>query len=124
MAYLAFGIHNGQTANKNEGNDQPHIVARFSYPFKLGKQYIEPGIQGYSGRAVITSMTDGVGTVSTDLEYQDRRLAASIVVYPQPFGLQAEYNVGTGPEYNPASNTIEQKKLKRWIHNCLLFFFT
>src|SRR5690606_36024657 len=31
---------------------------------------------------------------------------------PQPFGLTAEYNIGTGPEYNPATNTIEQKRLR------------
>ncbi len=32
-------------------------------------------------------------------------------MYPQPFGFQAEYNVGTGPEFNPANLTIEGKRL-------------
>jgi len=109
---LGFGIYNGQTANKNESNDQPHIVARFSYPFKFGKQYIEPGLQAYTGNSVVNTVTVGVGAENPEFEYNDQRVAASLVVYPQPFGLQAEYNVGTGPEYNPATNTIEQKKLK------------
>jgi hypothetical protein len=108
---LGFGIYNGQTANKNESNDQPHIVARFSYPFKFGKQYIEPGIQAYAGNTVVNTVTVGVGADNPEFEYDDQRVAASLIVYPQPFGLQAEYNVGTGPEYNPATNIIEQKKL-------------
>jgi hypothetical protein len=32
-------------------------------------------------------------------------------VYPQPFGFQAEYNVGKGPQYNPRNNTIETRRL-------------
>ncbi|MBT1630295.1 hypothetical protein KK466_29560, partial [Klebsiella pneumoniae] len=31
--------------------------------------------------------------------FRDARAHASFVLYPQPFGLQAEYNVGVGPEY-------------------------
>jgi hypothetical protein len=33
-------------------------------------------------------------------------------VYPQPLGFQAEYNVGKGPQYNPATNTISTKTLR------------
>ena len=32
-------------------------------------------------------------------QYKDQRLAAHFVYYPQPFGFQVEYNVGSGPEY-------------------------
>lgn len=39
---LAIGVYNGQTANKLELNDQPHIVFRATYPFKIGSQIIEP----------------------------------------------------------------------------------
>jgi hypothetical protein len=109
---VGFGVYNGQTANRGEGNGETHIVGRVSYPFKFGEQYIEPGIQGYTGKSVVGSVTDGVSGVNPDFEYRDRRVAASLIVYPQPFGLMAEYNVGTGPEYNPASNSIQQKNLK------------
>jgi hypothetical protein len=109
---FGFGVHNGQTANKSEGNDQPHAVARVSYPFKIGnKQIIEPGIQAYKGKAVVTSVSSGV-TGKDNFEYVDQRAAATLVVYPQPFGFQAEYNVGTGPEYNTLTNTIDQQNLK------------
>lgn len=108
---FALGVFNGQSANKSDQNNQFHIVSRLSYPFQLkNKQIIEPGIQFYTGKYVLPSVTDGV-TGKKNFEYSDQRAAASFVLYPQPFGFQAEYNIGTGPQYNPATNTIEQKKL-------------
>jgi hypothetical protein len=61
---------------------------------------------------VVTSISTAKNVITKpNGEYLDQRVAVSAVLYPKPFGLQAEYNVGTGPEYNPATNTIEQKKL-------------
>jgi hypothetical protein len=37
---------------------------------------------------------------------------ASVSIYPQPFGLLAEYNVGRGPEYNPATDSVETQALR------------
>jgi hypothetical protein len=112
---VGFGVHNGQTANRPEGNSVPHVVGRVSYPFLVGdKQFIEPGIQAYSGKNKVTSTsaaTTGV-TGNEGFQYDDQRAAATLVMYPQPFGFSAEYNLGTGPEYNPATNVIEQRKLK------------
>lgn len=111
---VAIGTFNGQTANKNEANDNKHFVARVSYPFQLktsNKQIIEPGIQAYTGKYVVNSLTAGVKGINSKFEYEDTRMAASLTIYPQPFGFQAEYNTGTGPQYNPQTNTIEQKKL-------------
>jgi hypothetical protein len=114
---FAFGAYNGQTANKLELNDEPHIVSRISYPFRLGSQIIEPGIQAYSGKyAMPTEIISGYGSAgevkaANDLNYTDRRAAASFVLYPRPFGIQAEYNVGEGAEYNKATDSIELKSL-------------
>ena len=33
---VALGVYNGQTANKPEKNEGPHVVARVTYPFTLG----------------------------------------------------------------------------------------
>lgn len=109
---VGFGVYNGQTANRNEQNDHPTVVTRVSYPFKIGKQIVEPGLQAYAGRTVVTSISPDVTSANANDEYNDRRVAASLVIYAQPFGLNAEYNVGTGPEYNPATHRIEQHKLK------------
>lgn len=109
---FGFGIHNGQTANRNDANRQPHVVSRISYPLQVGgKQIIEPGIQAYKGKSVVTSVTEGV-TGSQDFQYVDQRVAASLIIYPQPFGLTAEYNVGSGPEYNKQTNSIDQQNLQ------------
>jgi hypothetical protein len=108
---FGLGFHNGQTLNKPEANDNLHVAARLTYPFQLKNgQIIEAGIQGYSGQFVLLSTSkDVLGTPG--FEYTDQRLAASLVVYPQPFGFQAEYNIGNGPRYNPALNTIEESNL-------------
>lgn len=110
---FALGAYNGQTANNPELNDELHKVARFSFPFKVKNQILEAGIQGYTGQFVLTksSITSGVKT-NSNLNYLDQRAAASFILYPKPFGIQAEYNIGKGPEYNKVTNTIEEQKLK------------
>jgi hypothetical protein len=109
---FAFGAYNGQTANKPELNDEPHIVARLSYPFEIKNQVIEAGIQAYSGQWTMASdqLSAGVKSNSTKT-YLDERVAASFVLYPKPFGIQAEYNVGTGPEFDKKTGSIENRRL-------------
>ena len=109
---LGLGIYNGQTANRSEANNNQHIVARFTYPFEFENgQIFETGIQAYKGKYVIQSKTSSVITTNNS-EYNDERIAASLILYPKPFGFQAEYNIGTGPEYNNLTNTIDQNNLK------------
>lgn len=112
--YGVFGIgaYNGQTANRPEANNSSHLVARLSYPFQIGSQIIEPGVQAYSGRYVVTSaqLSSSVKTVD-DGNYLDQRAAATFVLYPKPFGILAEYNIGQGPAYNPATDSIETRDI-------------
>lgn len=110
---FAFGAFNGQGANKPEMNNVPHIVTRFSYPFKIGKkQIIEPGVQAYTGKYVVTKdQTSTDALVLDSRNYTDQRVAGTFVLYPQPFGIQAEYNVGRGPQFNKATDSIEVKGL-------------
>jgi hypothetical protein len=110
---FAFGAYNGQTANKPEQNNQPHIVTRFSYPFKIGNQIIEPGIQAYTGKYVVTKdQTSSGAKFKADRNYVDQRIAGSFILYPKPFGIQAEYNIGKGPQFNTVTDSIETKSLK------------
>lgn len=108
---LGFGVYNGTAANRSEDNSRPHVVARLSYPIKFGKQFIEPGLQAYTGKYVVSNVTTGVTGLS-GFEYKDQRAAASLIVYPQPFGFAAEYNIGSGPRYNPTTNNIDQQDLQ------------
>ncbi|MBI2272077.1 MAG: porin [Bacteroidetes bacterium] len=109
---FGLGAYNGQTANKTDVNKDPHIVARLSYPFEIKGQTIEAGIQGYAGQYVVESRTTGVKGPNKEFSFTDERVAASFVLFPKPLGIQAEYNVGRGPEFNKVTDSIETRDLK------------
>ena len=111
---LGLGVYNGQTANNPELNSEPHIVGRISYPITLkNNQIIELGIQGYHGKYVIPKANITTGTkFIKDLNYLDQRVAATFVLYPKPFGIQLEYNKGTGPKFNTVTDSIEETSLE------------
>lgn len=110
---FAFGLYNGQTANKPELNNNSHWVARLSYPFQIKNQVIEAGVQVYDGIYTMASdqLTTGVKTLK-DKHYVDQRAAATLVLYPKPFGVFAEYNIGKGPQYDMNADSILVKDLK------------
>lgn len=94
---LALGIYNGQGANRLEANDQFHLVARFSWPWLFANgQIVEAGAQVVSGR-FMPSVDAGIALNAPDSGFQDARFGVSALLYPQPFGLQAEWNWGRGP---------------------------
>lgn len=105
---FGFGVYNGQTANRPEQNNSPHVVTRLTYPFMFKNgQFFEAGIQAYQGHFEIQrTQQNGVKT-----DFFERRIAGTVVYYPQPLGLQAEYTVGEGPEFNPLSMTVENQEL-------------
>ena len=110
---FGFGVFNGQTANKPEQNDELHVVGRLTYPFEVAGQTIEPSIQAYTGHYVLTSDQVSTGVkIKENNSYRDQRVAASLVLYPKPFGIQAEYNIGRGPEFNNATDSIETRSLE------------
>ncbi|KFF04934.1 porin [Flavobacterium reichenbachii] len=108
---FAFGVYNGQIANKIDGNRDLNVVARVTYPFVIGSQIIEPGIQAYTGKWAFTGEISS-GVAVDDPQYvKDQRVGATFVLYPRPFGIQTEYNVGTGPRYNPLTNAVDETDL-------------
>lgn len=109
---FALGVYNGQGANRAEANNNQHVVARLSYPFKLLGTYVEPGVAAYTGKVTLTGDQRTAGVKGhADWTYADDRVLAQINISPRPFGLLAEYNVGRGPEYNPARDSIETRSL-------------
>lgn len=110
---FAFGVYNGQTANKPELNNNLHIVSRLSIPIKVGNQIIEPGIQAHAGKFVVPTENRSTAVKAIkSFEFNDKRLAGSFILYPKPLGIQAEYNIGQGPRYNPAKDSIETGSLE------------
>lgn len=102
----AFGVSNGQPLNTRERNDDKHFFTRVAYPFDVGSQTLELAVAAYSG-LFVPSRTDGIGGRT---EILDARAVGTFVLYPQPFGLQAEYNFGWGPEL--VGDTIERRPLE------------
>jgi hypothetical protein len=106
---VALGAYNGQTANRAEANNSPHVVSRLTYPFKMASgQFIETSLQAYTGKFMIDK---DAKNKSTESSFLDTRMAGTLVVYPQPFGFQGEYNIGKGPEFNPTTMATETKTL-------------
>jgi hypothetical protein len=104
---VGVGVYNGQLANQPELNDNKHVVARLTYPFKIKNQIFEPGIQAYTGQYTIAASRLSSGVVhKEDNMYLDQRAAVTAVLYPRPFGFQAEYNFGRGPEYDKINDII------------------
>ena len=109
---FAFGAYNGQTANKSEANRNLHLVTRVTYPFIIGNQIIEPGLQAYTGKWAFTNELSTGVTTADKLNTLDQRVGATFVLYPKPFGIQTEYNIGKGPRYNKFSNTVDVSDLE------------
>ena len=106
---VGLGIFNGQIANRPELNNSLHTILKVNYPFTWQTQILELGAQLYYGKVVV-----GVSSpeVKKSAEYVDSRIALSAYLYPQPFGLQAEWNFGQGPEYDHVTQSILEKPLQ------------
>ncbi|MEO6422241.1 MAG: porin [Candidatus Nitrotoga sp.] len=101
---LGLGVYNGQGLNRVELNDNLHTVARLTYPFKFDNgQFFEAGISALTGKYVPKSSQISVGGVNVTPTFdskglRDERVGVHAVLYPQPFGLQTEWNWGNSPQ--------------------------
>lgn len=114
--YGAFGIgaFNGQGTNRTEQNRGLMKVAFATWPFELdglgsafAGQVFEIG-----GSAMMNEVQPELrsGTTSA-VAYDDDRVGIHAMLYPQPFGIQAEWNWGRGPEYDRVAQSILSRNL-------------
>ena len=108
---ITVGAYNGQGGNRAELNDEPHVLARVAYPFRVGSQTVELGAYAYTGTYTIASSQRGAGVGGAD-DFDDRRAGGLLVLYPQPIGVQAEWTVGKGPQYDAATTSITDRSLR------------
>lgn len=107
---LNLGVYNGQGAGRPEANDNLHVVGRITYPHKFPNgQFVEASLQAYTGRFNITNSSKNL---EKNTQWDDKRVGLTAVVYPQPLGIQAEYNLGKGPEFNTVTSKTEIQNLK------------
>lgn len=118
------GVYNGQGGSLREANDDLHFVSRLTLPFTWSNgQITEFAIQGYTGMSGVYASSisplgvgpavQPLGTIETGTNaILDKRVGATFVYYPQPFGLQAEWNVGRGPALNDAQTEVIDRPLQ------------
>lgn len=109
---FGFGAFNGQGLNRTEGNDGVMLVGLATWPFELDGlgldgQVFEIGGSVMHNRIRPEVRTGGLSAAS----FKDERVNVHAILYPQPFGVQAEWNWGTGPEFVPATGRIEERPL-------------
>ncbi len=108
---LGIGVYNGQSLNVAEGNDDKHVVLHATYPFELPYgQIVQVGADAYRG-LVNVPVAAGVA-IADGGNILDERVGAHFVLYPQPFGFQAEWNWGRGPELNAARTAVQEGSLQ------------
>jgi hypothetical protein len=132
---LGFGVYNGQSVNKAESNDDLYYVAHATYPVELdflgsfmNGQVIEVGADAISGKfnvttADITPFGSKTALKKADIDksltglkgkqgMREERVGVHAVLFPQPFGLQSEWNWGEGATLNPeGKGSIESQSL-------------
>jgi hypothetical protein len=117
---LGIGVFNGQGIDQRDANKNKHVIIHSSYPHEFSNgQIVEVGMDAYLGQVVVSTSpvmpTDptlnagqsAVPQLTNDGNYLDERVAWHLVVFPQPFGFQAEYNIGRGPQLNKARTEVE-----------------
>ncbi|HEU0068024.1 MAG TPA: porin [Nitrospiraceae bacterium] len=108
---LGVGVYNGQSLNVPEANDNKHVVLHSTYPFELPYgQIVQVGVDAYRG-IINVPVANGV-TAPDGGNILDERIGTHFVLYPQPFGLQAEWNWGRGPELNPTRTAVQEGYLQ------------
>ena len=118
---FGLGVYDGQGGSVPEANLNVHTVARLTWPTQLTSgQVVEASIQGYTGEYTVTGAPIrplGRGAVITprgtgrDTDILDTRAAATFVWFPQPFGLQTEWQTGRGPGLNDAQTEVISRSL-------------
>lgn len=116
---LGIGVFNGQGINVRDQNKDKHIVFHAMYPFEFPNgQILEVGMDAYRGQfniataPVVPLDVNQAGgqafapRVTNNGNYLDERIGWHITLFPQPFGFQAEYMIGRGPELNETRTDV------------------
>jgi hypothetical protein len=109
---FGFGVFNGQGLNRTETDNDVMLAGLATWPFALDGLGLDGQVLELGGSFIRNTVRPEVrsGGVST-IGYKDNRVGLHAILYPQPLGLQGEWNWGTGPEFDPATGRIEQRKL-------------
>jgi len=118
-AVFAAGFFGGTGLNKADNNGEVHSLIRFTYPWVAASgQMYEAGLGGYAGRFKVTpAALGGVTPTIPDARqntdgFKDRRASVHFIMFPQPWGIEAEWTTGQGPQMNDTRTFIEEGNLE------------
>jgi hypothetical protein len=110
---FGFGVFNGQGLNRTETDNDLMMVGLATWPFELDGLGLDGQVFEIGGSIMRNTVRPEVRTGGVSaIGYKDNRVGLHAVLYPQPFGVQAEWNWGTGPEFDPATGRIEERPLR------------
>lgn len=109
---FGFGVFNGQGLNRTETDDAVLVAGLATWPFELDGLGMDGQVLEVGGSILRNTIRPEVrdGGLSA-AGFKDNRVNVHAVLYPNPFGIQAEWNWGTGPEFVPATGQIEERPL-------------
>lgn len=112
--YGAFGvgIFNGQGVNRQERNESVMSVAMATWPMRLDGLGLDGQVLELGGSLMHNKVRPELraGGVSAE-NFREKRAAIHAIFYPKPFGIQAEWTFGKGPQFDTSTNAIETRKL-------------
>ena len=141
---LGMGVYSGQGINRAEANDDIYVVAHATYPIELNflgypftGQVLEvgaDGITGYFNPSIPNTgssadntrvfgrgrsdqiIADTVRSTIPSKGIREDRVGVHAILFPQPFGLQAEWNWGRAAALDPNANGGEGGMERRSLH--------
>ena len=109
---LGVGVYNGQSISRVEKNNSLMTVAMATMPFRLDGlggmfdgQVAEIGASAMLNKFRPEIRAGGVSAV----DYDDNHVGIHAMLYPRPFGIQAEWTWGKTPEWDRATSAILAK---------------
>jgi hypothetical protein len=119
---LGLGVFNGQGPNTFDANKSKHVIFHSMVPYEFPNgQVVQVGMDAYTGEFNVpttpTTPNPSLGQAVTPIltnngNYLDERVAWHVVLFPQPFGFQAEYTIGRGPQLNTTRTQVEVGSLR------------
>jgi hypothetical protein len=116
---FTIGAYSGAGLNVPDNNQSPHGIVRFSYPWVTESgQIYELGVGAYHGQFKVTpgaaagGLNPTVASGDSSDGFLDRRSFVTFIKYAQPWGIEAEWTTGQGPQLNDARNAITTQSLQ------------
>lgn len=107
---FGFGIFNGQGVNRQERNESVMSVAMATWPMRLDGLGLDGQVFEVGGSLLYNKVRPEIraGGVSAE-NFKERRAGIHAILYPKPFGIQAEWTFGRGPQFDRRTNAIETR---------------